>query len=116
MNKLTIKPFNSRLLIEVLSEKETKVGSIFIPQEIKERKNLDKYLRVKVLDIADNIKKEFGYLLNKEIIIETGFLEETRIDGLIYRFTTINYVVCSLVENMIPKTDKIDECISFSNE
>lgn len=89
-------PFNSRLLVEEIKEsKEQKVGDIYIPEFTKERKDLPKFLRVKVLDVAPNLP-DFQYLKGKEIIIETGFLEEIKLENKIHRFSLINYVVCVL--------------------
>jgi len=89
-----MKPFNSRLLVEEVQQTEQKVGSIFVPEFTKERKDLPKFLLVKVLDIAPNISDQFGYLVGKTIVIETGFLEEVKINNTINRFALINYVVC----------------------
>ena len=48
---MNIKPFNNRLLIEEIKDGDIKIGNVFIPDEVKERKNLSKYLRVKILDL-----------------------------------------------------------------
>lgn len=87
-------PFNSRLLVEEIKEEEQKVGEIFIPQFTKERKDVPKYLTVKVLAVANNLEDNFSWMIGKTIIIETGLLDEVKIQNKIYKFALINYVVC----------------------
>lgn len=92
-------PFNSRLLVEEIKEdKEQKIGEIFVPEFTKDRRDLPKFLKVKVLSVAQNLEN-FKWLTGKEIIIETGFLEEVNINNKIIRFALINYVVCILSDD-----------------
>lgn len=87
-------PFNSRLLVEeIKEEKEQKIGELFVPEFKENRRDLPKFLRVKVLAVSPNLT-DFQYLNGKEIIIETGFLEEIKLENKIHRFSLINYVVC----------------------
>lgn len=89
-----MKPFNSRLLIEEVQSVEQKVGAIYVPEFTKDKKELPKFLIVKILDIAPNIENQFASLIGKTVVIETGFLEEVKIENKIHKFALINYVVC----------------------
>ena len=88
-----IQPFNNRLLITEVKEKEQKSGSIFVPDFVKERKEIPKFIRVQINNISPNLSPQFDYLLGMDAIIETGFLEEVNIDNITYRFCPVSYVV-----------------------
>lgn len=88
-----IQPFNNRLLISEVKEQEQKAGSIFVPDFVKERKEIPKFIRVQINNISPNLSPQFDYLVNKQAIIETGFLEEVLIDHKTYLFCPLNYVV-----------------------
>lgn len=91
---MKILPFNNRLLIEeIVAEKHSK-DVIATLDFAKERKELPKFMKVKILELAPNISSDFYYLKDKEAYIETGFLEEIVIDNKMHRFCPINYVVC----------------------
>ncbi len=88
-----IQPFNNRLLISEVQEKEQKAGSIFVPDFVKERKEMPKFIRVQINNISPNLSPQYEYLVGMGAIIETGFLEEVNIDNIVYRFCPISYVV-----------------------
>lgn len=91
-------PFNARLLVEEVSEKEQKFKSVFVPEEFKNnKKDLPKYIRVKILNVASDIK-QFDWLIGQEAIVETGFYEEVRVDNKIFKFCPITYVVGVIIE------------------
>lgn len=92
---MTILPFNNRLLIEKIEEKENKIGDLFVPDFVKDRKDIPKFMRVKVKAQSYELNK-ITDLTDKEIIIETGFLEEVVIDNKMYMFCPYNYVVCCI--------------------
>jgi hypothetical protein len=92
---MTVLPFNNRLLIEKIEEKENKIGDLFVPDFVKDRKDIPKFMRVKVKAQSYELNK-ITDLTDKEIIIETGFLEEVVIDNKMYMFCPYNYVVCCI--------------------
>lgn len=92
---MTVLPFNNRLLIEKIEEKENKIGDLFVPDFVKDRKDIPKFMRVRVKAQSHEIYK-ITDLTDKEIVIETGFLEEVVIDNKMYMFCPYNYVVCCI--------------------
>lgn len=94
---MNVKPFNNRLLIEKCEEKEQKIGELFVPDFVKDRKDIPKFMKVKCIAQSPDLDKVES-LVGKMIMIETGFLEEVVIDNKQYMFCPYNYVVCSLEE------------------
>ena len=92
---MTVLPFNNRLLIEKIEEKENKIGDLFVPDFVKDRKDIPKFMRVKGKAQSYELNK-ITDLTDKEIIIESGFLEEVVIDNKMYMFCPYNYVVCCI--------------------
>lgn len=95
---MKVKPYNNRLLIKKLDFKEQKMGEIFVPEFVKDKKDIPKFMKVLVLDQSE-IPKDVPNLVGKSIIIETAFLEEVSIDNKVHMFCPYNYVVCTLDEN-----------------
>lgn len=88
---MTVVPFNNRLYVEEIKATDQKVGSIVVPEFNKDRKDLPKFVKVKILDVSSNLDLS---LVGKTAIIETGFWEEVIIDHKIYTFCPMNYLVC----------------------
>lgn len=96
--EITPIPFNNRLYIEEVKEEDKKVGTIVVPNFVKDRKDIPKFMRVKILNVSSNLSES---LIGKEAMVETGFYEEVTIDGKIYTFCPISYVVCLIEANKI---------------
>jgi len=92
---IKVSPYNNRLLIKEIKETEQKLGDIIVPNFIKEKKDIPKFMMVLILDASDNIAKD---IVGKKAIIETGFLEEILIEGIMYNFCPYNYLVCIISE------------------
>jgi co-chaperonin GroES (HSP10) len=92
---MKVKPFNNRLLVKRLDDIEQKIGDIFVPDLVKDKKDIPKFMKVRVLDQSDE-PKGIPDLRDCSIIIETGFLEEVVVDNKTYMFCPYNYVVCQL--------------------
>lgn len=90
---MKIIPYNNRLYIEEVRESEQKVGSIMVPDFAKDRRDIPKFMKVKILAVASNLSEA---LIGEYAMIETGFLEEVKVEGKIYTFCPVNYVVCFL--------------------
>ncbi len=90
---MKIIPYNNRLYIEEIKESEQKVGSITVPDFAKDRRDIPKFMKVKILAVSSNLSEA---LIGEYAMIETGFLEEVKVEGKIYTFCPINYVVCLL--------------------
>jgi len=88
---MTIIPYNNRLMIKEIKENEKKAGDIIVPNFTKDRKDIPKFMKVHILEISAGLSPN---LVGKTAVIETGFLEEVTIDGDLYHFCPINYVVC----------------------
>lgn len=95
---INVIPFNNRLLIKEIKESEKKVGDIVVPNFVKDRKDIPKFMMVQILDVSSGISPT---LVGKKAVIETGFLEEVPIDGTVYNFCPFNYLVCILQDDPI---------------
>jgi hypothetical protein len=93
---MNVIPFNNRLYVEEIKVSDQKVGSIVVPEFNKDRRDLPKFVKVRILDVASNLDKE---LVGKVGIIETGFWEEVTIDHKIHTFCPMNYLVCIVTED-----------------
>lgn len=92
---MKIIPFNNRLYIKEIKESEQRVGSIMVPEFSKDRRDLPKFMKVQILGVSQNLSED---LVGSIGMIETGFLEEIRIEEKIFTFCPINYLVCLLQE------------------
>ena len=92
---MTVIPYNNRLYVEEIKATDQKVGSIVVPEFNKDRRDLPKFVKVRILDVASNLDKE---LVGKVGIIETGFWEEVIIDHKVHTFCPMNYLVCIVTE------------------
>lgn len=108
---MNIKPYNKRLLIELIdSKKESSENSFDIPNQFKkkeERHHNEKYVTAKVIDMSDDIKYNgpnafsggvhhptINSLMNKKIALETFAMEEVLINDEIFYFIPLQSVIC----------------------
>jgi co-chaperonin GroES (HSP10) len=98
-----MKPFNDRILIKEIKKKDVSMGGFFMPEEVKDRTKLSKFLQVTILDVAPNIEEKYSYLKGKQAVIETGFLEEVLVNGKMFRFSPVSYIVGILDEEDFKK-------------
>ena len=94
---MTVIPFNNRLLIKEIKETDKKIGDIIVPNFVKDRKDVPKFMTVEILNVSSGIALT---LIGKKAVIETGFLEEVVIDNVMYNFCPFNYLVCLLVPEL----------------
>lgn len=106
---MKIVPFNNRILIKEieLKPKESQSG-VFIPDFVKDRKNIEKFLFCEILAVAKNVQFSES-LVGKRCVVETGMIEEVVIDNQKYVFCPVNYIVCVLEDN--EKLSEIDSII-----
>lgn len=88
-------PYNNRILIEEIKKQDQSKGGIVIPDFVKERGNLDRFLLCRIIDASADIKNRLA-LINAKCIVETGMIEEVVIDKQKYMFCPYNYIVCLL--------------------
>lgn len=97
---MNIIPYNNRLLIEEVAKKEQKIGDLFVPEFVAERRDIPKFLKVRIIKESVDIENNLSIpsLKDKLAIVETGFLEEIVVDGKKYMFCPYNYIVCIVEE------------------
>ena len=86
-----IKPWNRRLLVEVLIKEEDDSTTILVPENYKPI--LDRHVTAKVLATSEGGSAE---LLNSKIVVESSGVEEIIIAGVSHYLVLENYVVCVL--------------------
>lgn len=91
---MSVIPFNNRILIQEMANKPVNAGEIYIPDYVKERKNVEKYIKYEIIDVSSDLEEKFGHLRDKHCIVETGMIEEVLIDNKKYIFAPMNYIVC----------------------
>lgn len=89
-------PYNNRLYVEEIKETEQKVGSITVPDFAKDRRDLPKFMKVRIVAVSSNLPEA---LVGETAMIETGFLEEIKVENKIYTFCPISYVICILQDS-----------------
>lgn len=108
---MNIVPFNNRILIEEISEKQME-GIISVPDFVKDRKHQEKFIHCRILAVSDSSNKVLynissdpnnicnyvidanQWLIGKRCIVESGMIEEVVLDKKKYIFCPINYIVC----------------------
>ena len=102
---MTVIPFNNRLLIKEIKETDKKIGDIIVPNFVKDRKDVPKFMMIQILEVSAGISPT---LVGKKAVIETGFLEEVTIDNVMHHFCPFNYLVCLLQEEQIVSVSNRD--------
>ena len=124
---MIIKPYNKRVLIELIEDSKTlKENSFSIPSSLKkkeERHHDEKYLCAKIIDVSDDlmVKEEqwlptylqptwpvqpvtcnttyTNPLQGMNVVIETYSLEEVKVGSKVYYFIPFNSVICTYWED-----------------
>jgi co-chaperonin GroES (HSP10) len=86
-----IKPWNRRLLVELLTKEEEDNSTILVPDNYKPM--LDRHVTARVLATSTDGTAE---LLNSKIAVESNGVEEIIIAGAPHYLVLENYVVCVL--------------------
>ena len=91
---MEVKPWNRRLLIELVKDKIKEEGyssQILVPDEFKIKTNDPVLARVK--GVADDASETLN---DKLILVEPNGVEEVKVEGRKYYLVLENYVICTL--------------------
>lgn len=95
---MKVKPLNNRILIEEIQAENAVVNGIVIPDFVKDRKTIEKFLECRVLDVSS---LDFQFLIGKKCVVETGMIEEVVINKKKYIFCPVNYIVCVIMDENV---------------
>lgn len=93
---MNLKPWNRRLLVQLLKQEEEESGpQILLPEDYKPKTENDYHVQALVLACASDATEE---LQNKKIILQSNGVEEFTVNNETHYLVLENYVVCVLEE------------------
>lgn len=92
-----MKPVNRNLLIEIPKQEiiEDKTSTFLLPEDYN-RKNVERYSIVRILDRARDCDKVIHKDVGTRCVVETTMINEIKIDGEVHNIVGENYVVLLL--------------------
>jgi len=89
-----VKPANRNLLISIIEEEveELETSTFLLPEDFK-KKQIERYIIVRIDNISDDCEKTLQHHIGKRCVVEASMINEIKIDSHAYNIIGENYVV-----------------------
>ena len=92
---MKVKPWNRRLLVEMVEVAEEQASAILLPEDYKPNHEYDYHIPARVLAGASDATLS---LVGKQVILQSSGIEEFKVNGEMHYLVLENYIVCVLEE------------------
>jgi co-chaperonin GroES (HSP10) len=92
---MNLKPWNRRLLVEMIETDDEQTSSILVPEDYKPKHECDYHVPARVLACASDATQS---LTGKRVILQSNGIEEFKVNDEMHYLVLENYVVCVLEE------------------